>query len=157
MSVKAIHNTLIPAIEAYCNVPIIRADQMGDKPSGAHAAYKITSPYIKGVGQPDRIMVPGELTMQDKSIESYKIVVSMTAYDMDDDTSMELAQSMYDWFAFHGEETLETAGVVVAEQTGVTNRDAFLVNDYERRNGFDVTLRVRRELVKETPFFDSIG
>lgn len=155
MDAKQTRSALIPTITTFCGVPIIAADQTGDKPDGPHATFKITSPYIKGVGQPEQTAIQGD-TFKIQYAESYKIIYSFTAYDFDDDASMDLAQKIHDWFAFFGSDHLDNNNIVVAEQSGVGNRDAFVVDGYERRNGFDVTLRVTRELINDSEYFTTV-
>lgn len=156
MDIKTIRSALIPAINTFCGVPIIEADQEGKKPDGPHAAFKITSPYIKGVGQAEEIPIQTETTYQLKRIESYKITISFTAFDKDLDGSLDLAQKIHDWFAFYGSDTLGANDIVVVNQTAVDNRDAFVIDGYERRNGFDVVLRVTRELVRDIDYIEHI-
>jgi predicted CoA-binding protein len=43
---------------------------------------------------------------------------------------------------------LMAANIAVVELTSIANRDAFVVENYERRNGFDVIIRVGRELAR---------
>lgn len=149
-------NLLIPEIKAFCSAPIIEADQTGDKPTGGYATFKVTSPYGKDVGGdiPEEIGDDSQATYQLKLVESFKRVVSFTAYNMDPDASFDLAQTIHDWFKFYGYDFLDSNGWVVVSIADVTNRDAFIIEDYERRNGFDVTLRLSRELVREIQNID---
>lgn len=156
MSIKNFKAMLIPAIKAFCNVPIIEADQSGDKPKGPHATFKITSPFIKGVGQAEQRAKFGQSKYELSRVEDFKRVLSFTAYAMDEDESFDLAQQIHDWFEFYGYEFLNNKNVVVIEATAVQNRDVFLFDDYERRNGFDVTLRLTRELVQEAEYIESL-
>jgi hypothetical protein len=155
-TIAAFKDMLIPAIKAFCNVPIIGADQLGDRPDGAHATFKITSPFIKGVGQSEEIGEFGETSYQLRRIDPFKRVLSFTAYDLDEDVSHELAQQIHDWFSYHGYEFLTANNIVVAEQSAVSNRDAFVIDGYERRNGFDVTLRMTREIIKEIAYVEKV-
>jgi hypothetical protein len=156
MNVTQLKNIIIPEIASFCDVPVIEADQIGERPSGPHATFKVTSPYLKDVGQAEQIMHQNGENLQLKHVESYKIVVSFTAYAMDSDTSFDLAQKIHDWFAFYGSDVLDSNDIVVVEQTAIQNRDVFLIDDYERRNGFDVTLRVTKEMVKNIDWFDKV-
>ena len=159
MKIKQFKNTLIPEINAFCDHPVIEADQKGKKPKGPHATFKITSPYIPD-GQGEQRAIQGQDTFKLIHVESYKMVLSFTAYDTDADASHELAQEIHDWFKFYGLDFLDNRNIVVVELSTVQNRDLLLVDDYERRNGFDVTLRLTRELaqdfdyIEETDIFD---
>lgn len=155
MNVKDLRAVLIPAINKHCAAPIIMADQMGERPKVPHATYKLTTPYGKAVGQAEEtgVVINGEYKLQ--RLSDYKTTISFTAYAMDDDDSVELAQKIYDWFSFAGVDVLQSIGVAVADQTDVINRDAFVIEDYERRNGFDVILRVPRQQLKDIEWIDS--
>ncbi|EEL78648.1 hypothetical protein bcere0028_57590 [Bacillus cereus AH1271] len=130
------------------------ADQMGERPKVPHATYKLTTPYGKAVGQAEEtgVVINGEYKLQ--RLSDYKTTISFTAYAMDDDDSVELAQQIYDWFSFAGVDVLHSIGVAVADQTDVINRDAFVIEDYERRNGFDVILRVPRQQLKDIEWIE---
>ena len=146
MNISELRAALIPKIKTFCNVPIIEADGNGPTPSGSFATYKFTTAYAKDVGRPIEVFETNKLTRQD----SYKVTISLSAYDMDDDVSRDLAQKIWDWFDFFGQDDLLTANVAVVELSNIVNRDAFVVENYERRNGFDVIIRVLRELERAT-------
>lgn len=156
MDIKTLKAQLIPELNTYCQVPIIEADQKGDKPDGPHAVFKITSPFLKGVGQAEETPIQTADTYKIKRVESYRVAISFTSYAMDEEKSLELAQKLYDWFAFFGYEYLDAIDVVLVEQTEVSNRDAFVINDYERRNGFDVILELTREITKDVGYIETV-
>lgn len=152
MKITDFKNIVIPQLKAYTGFPIIKADQMGESPQTPHMTYKITLPYTKGVGQPD-LLLGENLTYK----EAYQATVSFTAYAFDDDVSMELAQTAHDWFNFHGVQLLQENDVVVSELTEVQNRDAILLEEYERRNGFDCIMRLSRIVeVQGNGYFDDV-
>lgn len=154
MNVKELRAVLIPAIKKHCAAPIIMADQMGERPKVPHATYKLTTPYGKAVGQAEEtgVVIDGKYKLQ--RLSDYKTTISFTAYAMDDDASVALAQEIYDWFSFAGVDVLQSIGVAVADQTDVINRDAFVIEDYERRNGFDVILRIPHQQLKDIEWID---
>ena len=132
------------------------ADQMGERPKVPHATYKLTTPYGKAVGQAEEtgVVIDGKYKLQ--RLSDYKTTISFTSYAMDDDDSVALAQKIYDWFSFAGVDVLQSIGVAVADQTDVINRDAFVIEDYERRNGFDVILRVPHQQLKDVESVDDV-
>lgn len=156
MNITLFKDSLIPELKTFCGVPIIKAEQKGPKPTGPHATFKVTSPYIKGVGQAEENGKETDTSYQLNKVEQFKRVLSFSAYDLDDDVSMELAQKIHDWFDFYGYDFLSSKNIVVVEVANVQNRDVFLFDDYERRNGFDVTLRLTKELVQEFDYIDDL-
>ncbi|MEI5869234.1 hypothetical protein WBS46_16800 [Bacillus albus] len=156
MNIKELRAVLIPAINKHCAAPIIMADQMGERPKVPHATYKLTTPYGKAIGQAEEtgVVIDGKYKLQ--RLSDYKTTISFTAYAMDDDDSIALAQKIYDWFSFAGVDVLQSIGVAVADQTDVINRDAFVIEDYERRNGFDVILRVPYQQLIDVESVDNV-
>ena len=156
MSIADIKNLLIPQIKTFVSVPVIDADQNAPKPDGTHASYKFTSSYLKGVGKPNETVIQGTSSYTIQSEEEYKMVVSFSSYDVDKDVSFDLSQKIHDWFTFYGQDFLESNNLVVSDITGIQNRDILLVDDYERRNGFDVTLKTLRTLEKQIDIIENV-
>lgn len=157
MSLADIKNLLIPQIAQYTGTLIFGADQPGDKPNGSYATFKITSPYIKGVGQNNEYVhstTTGEYQLTQEN--EYKFVISFTAYDLDEDISFDLAQQIYDWFAFFGQDWLYNNDMVIKDMAAVQNRDILILDGYERRNGFDVTLATTRILATEIDIIEHV-
>lgn len=147
---------ILPILTEFIGFPIIRADQTADKPNGPHATYKITMPYGKGVGQPATTYEMEGDNMVEIDSENYRATVSFTTYDWSDDVSREMAQSIRDWWAFYGRDFLQKQGVAIIELTDVQNRDALLLEEYERRNGFDAVLRLSRRMKRQIDHFTHI-
>jgi hypothetical protein len=150
MKASEIRAALIPKLSAFCGFPIIQGDGNGPLPDGVHATYKITTPNGKDNGGPVEIYSNGEFTFQ----ESKKVTISFTAYDADDDVSFDAAEKIHDWFKFYGEVDLNAANIAIVELSNITNRDAFVVENYERRNGFDVIIRVIREFTRVATYIE---
>ncbi len=155
MNIQQLKNALIPELNNKVNGLIIEANQTGDKPDTPHATFNITTPYVKGAGRADERGVSGS-TYQLERIETYQVTISFTAYAMDEGDSLNLAQELHDWFQFDGYDFLNNNNIVVVNKDNIQNRDAFLVNDYERRNGFDVILRITRTLTKDSEFIENV-
>ena len=157
MRITEVINNIIPALNNFCKVPVIPADDIGDQPKGKHVTYKLTTPHSGSTTKAEETIIQTETGPKMRRISEYRPVFSFTAYSLDDVESVELAQQVYDWFAFNGYDFLDRLGIVVAEQTTITNRDAFFVENYERRNGFDVILKVMDEKTKDiVEWFDKV-
>jgi hypothetical protein len=105
MKITDVRDALMPKIKAFCNVPIIEADGNGPRPDGSHATYKFTTALAKDNGRATELFEDNQLIRQD----SYKVTISISAYDLDDDVSRDLAQQIYDWFEFYGSDDLRAA------------------------------------------------
>ncbi len=154
--IEYLRDTIIPPLNAFCGVPVIRAEQTGKKPAGSHATYKFTTTYAKDAGNPEVVPVETADGLQLRQRETNRFTLSFSAYAKDDIESRDLAQKIHDWFNFHGQLVLQDAGVAVVDITNVENRDALIVDDYERRNGFDVILRVDRELLQDIEWIETV-
>jgi hypothetical protein len=156
MDIITLRNAIIPELAAYINAPLIAQDGEGEKPKGQHATYKITTSYGRGTGRENEYFQPTAESLTIKTENEYRTTFSFSAYSMDDDESYLLAQKIYDWFAFVGYDFLNQLGATVTEQTDIINRDAFIVENYERRNGFDVIIRVIKENTRNVDWFDKV-
>lgn len=143
-----VQNVIVKRIREHAGFPFIQADQGGEIPDGPHAVFKFTVPYNKGIGRPTITTDEDAEGFKRMQSETYNITLSVTAVTdwKDPDGALALAQSIRDWFDFHGYETLDDNGIVVANLTDIGNRDT--INDEEARRGFDAILRVSRELVQ---------
>jgi len=164
MNISEIRDAVIIPLNAYISgafpgAVVIEADQDGDMPKGPHATYKVTSPHIKDVGMAEETVEETAQGVYLKQAKSFKVVFSINAYAKDIDDSIDLATKLYDWFDFYGQEVFETHGLALVNLGEVENRDAFVVDGYERRNGFDVILRAHKTLqqdVEDAGYFDKV-
>lgn len=156
MTIKEIQNALIPALKSFCGCPVIKADQKGKRPETKHVTFKFSSPDTKDLGMGIEY---GEGTAETYKLireETYKVTLSFDAYSMDDTESVELASQVRKWFGFYGQETLESYDLAVVSVSDVQNRDAFIIDDYERRNGFDVVLRASNRLELDVGYIEKV-
>lgn len=156
MGINEVRDIIIPEIETFCGMPVIMADDMGDKPDGPHITYKITMSKGRGIGQGDEIFIPGVDKLQIQETKETRSTISFTAYALDDDVSRDMAQKIYDWFDFYGYEVLNELGVTISEITDISNRDTFIVENYERRNGFDVIIKMQDTKIRNVDYFDNV-
>jgi len=157
MNPNDLRKTIVPLLNVFCGVPVIEADGNGPKPDGSHVTYKLTNPYGKDKGREVEEVAQDGTGFKMIRTESFKTTISFSAYDFDDDISRELAQKVYDWFAFYGYDDLLNNNIAVIEQTDIINRDAFVVENYERRNGFDVIIRISREMSRNVDIVEDIN
>lgn len=150
--ITEVRGLIIPAINSFCGVPVIEADQEGDALTGLYVLYKFTTARMNDVGRSDDVYDNGTL----KSIEQYKMVISINAIGDDLDQSEGLANQIYEWFSFHGSDLLEDNNIAVVDMTSIQNRDTFLIDEYERRNGFDVTIRVTKEISRTVDYIETV-
>jgi len=132
---------IVDLLQSHIGRPVILADQAAPKPPYPYVVIKETSTFIPQPGQPVITEEPMQRDIRRLATSQPTMVLSVTVYSDDFQSAEELSQRVYDWFSFVGHQKLKDAGYVVANITGITNRDSLIVDDYERRRGFDVTLR----------------
>lgn len=121
--------------------PVIFAEQAGPKPPYPYISIKETISFIPAAGHP--FLTDEDLIDDIKRIATSqpKMSLSITAFGKEfSDVSMLILQT-HDWFTFDGYRELKELGYVVADVHSVMSRDSLIVDDYERRQGFDVSLR----------------
>ena len=64
--------------------------------------------------------------------------MSFSAYAEDSISAKQLALDASDYFKHIGYENLVREQIIVVECTNISNRDVFVTDYYERREGFDV-------------------
>lgn len=79
-----------------------------------------------------------------------KINLSFTVWDKGADnrgnlSSQRLAEEMRKWFHVYAQPLLDDTGSVIVQMSNVQDRTTFLVDSYDYKSGFDVTLRRTNE------------
>src|SRR5690606_7871217 len=84
------------------------------------------------------------LDVQYTYVRNPVMTLSVTAFDRDGTTIHGITQSAHDWFSIPelAGDWLQPTGAVIVEVTPITDRDTVLDEQIERRQGFDVRLRV---------------
>src|SRR5690606_27934595 len=84
------------------------------------------------------------LDVQYTYVRNPVMTLSVTVFDRDGERIHPLTQAAHDWFSIPelGGDWLQPTGAVIVEVTPITDRDTVLDEQIERRQGFDVRLRV---------------
>lgn len=154
MNATEVQDTVIPLITEYMSVMVIEADQPGEYPDAPHVVFKITVPYTKSIGRP---AVTGEERPEGYSevlTEDYNLTISFTSVSEAVEEARANAQRIRDWFEFFGYEELSLLNVAISGLGDVQNRNSVI--DDESREGFDVVLRVHRELTRIIPWIENV-
>jgi len=132
---------VVNLLQEHISRPVILADQAAPKPPYPFISIKETSSFIPQPGQQNITDEPLPQDIRQVATSQPTKVLSVTIYSDSFQTAETLSQQVHDWFSFSGHQQLKETGFVVADVTAITNRDSLIVDDYERRRGFDVTLR----------------
>jgi hypothetical protein len=145
---------IIDMLSADVGFPVILTNQAAPRPPYPYIGVTETIPFQPGPRSLEN--VPEPIDIKQVASQQATMTLSVTAYGSNFATTMELSQKAHDWFSFTGYQALKEAGYVVASIGGIDNRDTLVVDDYERRRGFDVTLRFVHQQERIVEEIDSV-
>lgn len=131
---------------------VIMANQFHPKPGYPYVTYTFTTPMTGAWPRPAAYTVeenPEAETVKYHRDSLQEMTLSLTAISMDTDEAHEIALDAAAWFTWLGWLYLKGHEIVVVRVEALSNRDTLIVDDYERRVGFDVRLRARSKITKE--------
>jgi hypothetical protein len=147
----SIRNDIVTGLNQYITPnKIIMQDQNAPKPTYPFATFNFINTYIE-----QQIGTPIELVEEDQDestnakytrIEQPTMTISITSYSKTIGESEQLALNMLKWFKYIGYEYLKEKGIIIVDSTDIKERNTLIVDDYERRYGFDITIRVVSEV-----------
>ena len=110
--------------------------------------YNFVSTYIKekGTGNYSAVHIKSqnpeyEVDLLESLEMMSKFSISFTAYGKDELQSKQLAMIAWEFFKFKSYHLFTRENLIVVDTMNIGNRDVFDVDDYERREGFDVIFR----------------
>ena len=148
MNYQEIRNIIVKGLHDYLLCDVVPTDTIDKRPSYPYLSYKFTSLNIpQGSHNMIRDVVPSgtsdfEFNIEYTKEEQPKMVISVNSYSNDEIESYEMALRARDWFEFYGYYYLKNNGIVVNSIGNVQDRTVLIVDDYEKRQGFDVTIRI---------------
>lgn len=153
--IEKVKSIIVRAIEDL-GFEIIPANTTKPKPPLPYATYNIIAPYVKEVGIGNiSVYSDGGNTFQ-KQHEQYKITISFNVYSDTNESTIELATKLRQWFLFLGSDFIKEQNVAVVNVGNIENRTVFLVDSYEYKHGFDVQLRLTNEQARPIETIDNI-
>lgn len=149
---------MVEVLSAHTGILIVKADQQGAKqPPLPYGEYKITSPYIKGRGRGHIMRYETEGAVYERLITQPSLVVSLSFFAEDEESSRELAQQAHDWFQFAGGLYFEDIGSTAHHLGNVENRTTHIVDHYEYKHGFDVQIRFEYQIDRMNDVIETIN
>lgn len=150
MYYRQIRNYIVSGLYKYLNVPVVPTDDVGDKPNYPYISYKfITLNIPQGSHNLLKDTVPSlnenfEYDIEYTREEQPKMVISISTYSIDEVEAYQSALDAATWFNFHGYQHLKENGIVVVGTSNIQDRTIQIVDNHEKRQGFDVTIRVSK-------------
>ena len=176
---KKVQTDIIEPLADYVDLNVTKTNSSADRPPHPFLAYNITSPHIpqEVIHSYTQEVIDSKEEGFDKDIKRTTItqptlVLSINSHAKEDaDTTqtekgnmvMKLDEEAYDnalkaweYFEVAGRYDLRAKGFVVVEVGSIEERDVFKEVNYERRKGFDVTLRYLHEVEIILPTIETV-
>lgn len=132
---------ILQELEDYLSCSVIFADQAAPKPPYPYLTLKVIIDNISNGNHPSITNEEDGDNFKQVATMQNSISISITGYGREFESVERLVKKAHDWFHFIGKKTLKGLGMVVSSVEAIQNRDSLIVDDYERRRGFDVMLR----------------
>ncbi len=140
------------------DVIVVEANQAQQKPPYPYITILFGGPF--GSGEAHR----GNIYIGDNGEEDIDLIVatnetltlSITSMADNSADAQQNAIDAHEWFKWQGEIYLKDNGIVVAGFEGMTNRDAVIVDQWERKVGFDLRLRVLAQSTRKESWIGQI-
>ena len=150
---RNIKNSIVKGLHEHLQVEVVPTDTADRKPKYPYLSYKITTSLesdtfslVDDIVESDSLDFEYDVEVTRK--EQAHFTMSINAYSDNDDVAHELAVKATNWFKFHGYFDLVNTNVAVVNVTSITDRTQQIVDDYERRYGFDVRIRAAMAIKK---------
>lgn len=138
IDIATIRIPIVNGLQEHTGATTILAEQSSHQPPYPFIGIKFTLTGLP-IGQVTEYQ-EGLNTVIEQDLE---IVLSVTATTDGIESAANLAYKALEWFKGKGWLSLSDSNIHVVRVENMTNRDVFLNIEYERRQGFDVRLRVR--------------
>ncbi|MGC4378256.1 hypothetical protein WD019_15210 [Fictibacillus sp. Mic-4] len=136
---------IIAQIKRDTGLQIVKANTTAPQPPLPYGVYNITSPFIKDRGKGSITQSPDGT---EKRTEQYRFTISFNIFAVDNETTIELAHKVHQWFLFLGQEFIQDRNMAIVSVGNIENRTTFLIDNYEYKHGFDVIFRATDEQVR---------
>lgn len=138
IDIATIRIPIVNGLQEHTGATTILAEQSAHQPPYPFIGIKFTLIGLP-IGQVTEYQV-GRSTVIEQDLE---LVLSVTSTSEEIESATNLAYKALEWFNGKGWLSLADLNIQVVKVENMTNRDVFLNVEYERRQGFDVRLRVR--------------
>lgn len=150
MDYAVIRNSIAAELYQYLQVPVVPTDTTQKKPRYPFVSYKFTTLYRPDATILIRSPVASTDQIFDQDVEytlkeQPQMVLSISTYSLDEVEAYSLALQVRAWFKLHGYRYLKELNIIVVDTTALQDRSILIVDNFEKRIGFDVILRTYSE------------
>jgi hypothetical protein len=147
MKIKAFKE-IIAQIKKDTSIQIVKGNTKNETPPKPYGIYNVSSPFIKGLSQGNYTRYSESDINYEKRTEQYKFTVSFSFLAEDNETTIDRAMKVRQWFLFLGKDFMLERNLAVVRVENIANRTTFIVDDYEYKHGFDVQFRATDEQIR---------
>ena len=149
--------------QVYADILVIEANPGAKEPLKPFLIMNFTSPYI-----PEGIQAIEETAMVAHPEPEWDYDVEYTRYSNDTmscsfsiygenpDQAVDIGLLAQRWFKFDGWDYLKSKGIIVVDCMALQNRDVYIIDSWQRRQGFDVIFRVLSKVKKVVPTTETV-
>ena len=136
----------------------VEANQAQTKPPYPYVTVLFNGPFQAGQTHTGKIYIGdnGDDDIDYRRTKEEFFMLSITAVSDSSITSQDNAVKCAEWFKWIGYDDLKEAGITVSGVEAMTNRDTLIVDDFERRIGFDVKLMVLSDSTRKESWIGQI-
>lgn len=150
MDYATIRNGIVAGLYQHLQVPVVPTDTNQPKPPYPFVSYKFTTLYRPDSSVMVRSPVPSTDPTFEQDVEytlkeQPQMVLSVSTYSEDEAEAYSLALQVQAWFKLHGYRHLKELNLIVVDTTALQERSVLIVDNFEKRIGFDVILRTYSE------------
>ena len=146
--IRTIRNEIVKGLYGFTGCQVVATDNPNRKPDYPFISYKITTlnQDTRDNGAFSSYFVVSDDPnfrydlQEDVEIQPY-MVFSFNVYSDDLLEAQELAMECWEWFKLNGRQALKNVNCVPVDIGSVQDRTVHLVDFYEYKQGFDVSLR----------------
>lgn len=149
--IENVRNKIVAGLYAFIQKPVIFQPQNTPLPPYPFVAFSITSDYMRTLDDGNLQNVPQLVDLKETLSSNVEITFSFNAYSLNSLEAKNLIKKVHDYFRFTGYQYLSDNGIIVVDVGNVQNRDLLEVDQYERREGFDVRIRTLDTIERITP------
>lgn len=154
----AIRDVIFTGLNDYLNVLVVEANQTARKPPYPYITILFGGPLSTGQGHTGSIYIKdnGDADIDYTRAKNEVLTLSITSISDTGAEAQQNAVNASEWFKWQGELYLKEHHIIPIAQEAMTNRDTYLTDDWEKRVGFDLRLRVLSQTTRPMEWIGQI-
>ncbi len=154
-----IRDAIFTGLNAHLDCIVIEANQGQHKPPYPYVTVLFAGPFGASSVHTGKVYIGdnGDADIDYRRTKDETLSLSVTSISGDGAAAHQNAANAAEWFKWVGYDSLKGAGITVVDTGAVMNRDTLIVDDFEKRAGFDVRLRVLSDTTRKESYIGQIG